>query len=106
MLSALPVWRKWNEERKAQGRSPVYNENGVLMLGKNGKFSNYEEASIRVLQNRGHGDALEELDADAIRTRFPAFDGAVKAGYDKACFNKQGGKHIDIISRSLAKARA
>ncbi|ORZ03634.1 FAD dependent oxidoreductase [Syncephalastrum racemosum] len=91
MLSALPVWREWNEERKVQGLPPVYNETGVLMLGKDGKFSSYEEASMRLLQERGHGGSLEELDAEAIKTRFPVFGDAVKAGYDKACFNHQGG---------------
>jgi sarcosine oxidase/L-pipecolate oxidase len=90
---ALPIWRQWNEEAKAQGKPLVYNESGLLLFSRNGKFPDYERLSLQNIRAAGYGHAVEELNTpERIVDRFPQFSDAVANGYNIAYFNKYAGE--------------
>lgn len=92
MLEALPLWDAWNKERATQGQIPVYHETGVLIFGRHGQFSQYEQESIRLIQEAGYGHVLQIFDSpQSIIKRFPYFKDAVANGYDTAYLNTRGG---------------
>jgi glycine/D-amino acid oxidase-like deaminating enzyme len=80
---ALAGWRRWNTTFSR----PLFHETGVTYLSRAPmQPGGFEHESFALLRSRGH--ALERLDADAIATRFPAYQhGAFVDGY----FNPQGG---------------
>ncbi|KAI9025014.1 FAD dependent oxidoreductase [Phycomyces nitens] len=92
MLEGLPIWRQWNKERAAEGLDPVYNETGVLFFGSNGKFSDYENKSIKHITEAGYGHVIEHLPTPkSILDKYPQFKHAVESGFDIAYLNKDGG---------------
>lgn len=92
MLEALPLWDAWNKERATQGQIPVYHETGVLIFGRHGQFSQYEQESIRLIREAGYGHVLQTFDnPQSIIKRFPYFKDAVANGYDTAYLNTRGG---------------
>lgn len=93
MLEALPLWDQWNKERATQGQIPVYHETGVLIFGRHGQFSQYEQESMRLIREAGYGHVLQTFDnPQSIIKRFPYFKDAVANGYDTAYLNTRGGK--------------
>ncbi|KAG2179951.1 hypothetical protein INT43_003738 [Umbelopsis isabellina] len=85
MAEALPMWRQWNEEAKAAGKSPLYNETGLLLFSRGGKFSEYERRSMQNIKAAGYGHTIEEfITPEAIVERFPQFKEAVANGYNVA----------------------
>ncbi|KAG0166948.1 hypothetical protein DFQ30_006538 [Apophysomyces sp. BC1015] len=91
MISCLPLWRQWNEERASMGLDPVYHETGLLSFARDGKFSEYERQCLSHLREAGFGHAVEELTGEMIVQKFPQFQQAVANGYNIAYFNKEGG---------------
>ncbi|CDH50116.1 sarcosine oxidase [Lichtheimia corymbifera JMRC:FSU:9682] len=92
MLEALPLWDQWNKERATQGQIPVYHESGVLIFGRHGQFSQYEQESMRLIREAGYGNVLQTFDnPQSIIKRFPYFKDAVANGYDTAYLNTRGG---------------
>ncbi|KAI9312855.1 FAD dependent oxidoreductase [Dichotomocladium elegans] len=92
MIETYSIWREWNEERAAEGESPVYHETGVLMMGENGSFTEFELKSMQCIREAGYGHAIEELPTPAsIADRFPIFKDAVANGFNVAYLNKLGG---------------
>lgn len=99
---ALPIWRQWNEEAKADGREPVYNETGLLLFSRAGKFSEYERRSIQNIRAAGYGDAIEEfITPESIVERFPQFADSVANGFNVAYLNKYAGRLITNVVHNL-----
>jgi sarcosine oxidase / L-pipecolate oxidase len=98
MERALSGWRAWNREL---GQT-LFHEDGLLVLGRAPLLpGGFERDSMTVLARRGH--AVEELDAAAIRARFPAWaDSPFDAGY----WNPQGGwaESGAVVAALLARA--
>ncbi|KAI8578832.1 hypothetical protein K450DRAFT_244750 [Umbelopsis ramanniana AG] len=89
---ALPIWRQWNEEVKAEGKPLVYNETGLLLFSRNGKFPDYERLSMQNIRGAGYGHAIEEFPTpESIVERFPQFSDAVANGFNIAYLNKYAG---------------
>jgi sarcosine oxidase / L-pipecolate oxidase len=83
MERALVGWRAWN----ASFGAPLFHEDGLLVLGRAPlQPGGFEHDSLALLRRRGH--AVEELDAAAIRRRFPAWN---TARFDAGYWNPQGG---------------
>jgi sarcosine oxidase/L-pipecolate oxidase len=90
---ALPIWRQWNEEVKVEGKPLVYNEAGLLLFSRNGKFPDYERLSMQNIRAAGYGHAIEEFPTpESIVERFPQFSDAVANGFDIAYLNKYAGE--------------
>lgn len=103
---ALPIWRQWNEEVKAEGKPLVYNETGLLLLSRNGKFPDYERLSMQNIRAAGYGHAIEELPTpESIVERFPQFSSAVANGFDIAYLNKYAGESYCCASICFGEER-
>ncbi|KAI7857439.1 FAD dependent oxidoreductase [Circinella umbellata] len=91
-MESLHIWKQWNKERALKGLSPVFHNVGNLMFSQNGKFSNYEEQSLKAIREAGYGYCIEEYRTpESIAERYPQFKEATKNGFDIAYLNKSGG---------------
>ena len=80
MERALEEWRRWSA-------SAFFHETGVLFLRSSAlEPGSFEGDSYALLSHRGH--ALERLDAEAIRRRFPAWN---TARFFDGYYNPAGG---------------
>lgn len=83
--AALEGWQAWNE----QFGDTLYHEVGFLMLCRqpvSAGLNTFEIASYENLLRKGYQP--ERLDADALRSRFPAFNPEI---YPEAFFNPRAG---------------
>lgn len=65
-------WLAWNDEWAAGGLDPLYHETGVLMCCMRPMApGGFEHDSFELLRERGHKPV--RLDADALRSQFPAW---------------------------------
>jgi glycine/D-amino acid oxidase-like deaminating enzyme len=98
--TALDGWRRWNDECREAGHTPLFHETGVTFLSRAPMVpGGFEHDSYQTLTRRGH--ALERLDAAAIAARFPAYRPGVHVdGY----FNPVGGwAEASAVVRFLAE---
>src|SRR3954470_17676824 len=78
---ALEGWRRWNRDL-----APLFHEVGLLFLRRSPLApGTLERDSFELLKRRGHRPEL--LDAQVIRSRFPAWSGRWTGG----TFNPEGG---------------
>ncbi|KAI7858794.1 FAD dependent oxidoreductase [Circinella umbellata] len=91
MIEGLPIWKQWNEEREARGKTPVFYKTGAVFFSQNNKYTDYSAASMKHIREAGYGHVIEELTGKDIVDRFPHFKGAVENGYDLAYLNKEAG---------------
>lgn len=100
MEEALAGWKAWN----ASFDRPLFHRSGLLVLaGGPMRPGGFEHDSHALLTARGH--ALQRLDPDALRARFPAFDPeAFPDGY----FNPGSGwaESGAVVAALVARARA
>jgi sarcosine oxidase / L-pipecolate oxidase len=83
MERAVPAWRSWN----ARWGETLYHEDGFLLLSKAPlRPGGFEHDSLTTLQARGH--AVETIDGETLRARFPAWPPAV---YTDGYFNPAAG---------------
>ncbi|KAI8975487.1 FAD dependent oxidoreductase [Mycotypha africana] len=91
-VEAFGLWDQWNKERAKKNLEPVFHQNGVLLLSGKDKLSDFERNSIRNIREAGYGHFIEEYKCpEEIIERFPAFEKAVKKGYNTGYLNKAGG---------------
>ena len=100
MEEALDGWRRWNRDLGGE----LFHESGVLFLRRTPLApGTFEGNSFAQLVRRGH--APEELDAEAVAARFPAW----RAGaYPHGFFHARGGwvESGRVVARLAAEARA
>lgn len=92
-IEALSAWEQWNKERAENDLAPVYHNTGIITFSTNGRYTNYEKDNIKSIRDAGHGDYIEELDADELKKRYPHLSDTVDNGYNIAYYNKAGGKY-------------
>lgn len=93
MMEALPLWQQFNKERLEEGEDKVFHQTGVLLMSRNGQYSDFERKSLKAIRQAGYGHAIEELlTPESIIQRFPQFEKAVRNGFNIAYLNKDGGK--------------
>ncbi len=97
--SAIEGWRQWNRDFG----EALYHQTGLLFL-RQGPLSagTIEQDSFEVLTRRGH--PVEQVDAAAVRARFPAWDAA---RYPHGIHDPEGGfvESGRAIARLVAHAR-
>ena len=94
-MESLHTWEQWNKERALKGLGPVFHNVGNLMFSQNGKFSTYEEQSLKAIREAGYGHFIEEYRTpESIAERYPQFKEATKNGFDIAYLNKSGGEFL------------
>jgi glycine/D-amino acid oxidase-like deaminating enzyme len=97
---ALAGWRQWNRD----WNETLFHEDGFLVLTREPMApGGFEHDSFAHLTARGH--ALERLDEDIVRKRFPAW---AVAGWRNGYFNPGGGwvESGRVIARLAESARA
>lgn len=90
-IDSINIWNQWNEERTAEGLSPVYHNTGMLVFSGEDRLCENEKHSLHHIRAAGHDDWIEELSAEQIVSRYPYFETAVKNGISCAYYNKVGG---------------
>ncbi len=96
---AIAGWRRWNRELGSE----LFHETGLLFLRRTPLApGTLEQDSLDVLRRRGH--EVEVVDADAIRSRFPAWNAE---RYPHGTFNPEGGfvESGKVIARLVEEAR-
>ena len=96
---AIAGWQRWNRELGSE----LFHETGLLFLRRTPLApGTLEQDSLDVLRRRGH--EVEVVDADAIRSRFPAWNAE---RYPHGTFNPEGGfvESGKVIARLVEEAR-
>lgn len=73
-------WLRWNEERRRQGKPPIYHETGILILTEAPmEPGGFEYESWQLLLKRGH--APRRIDPAKLAEQFPAFRHRFRDGF-------------------------